>query len=478
MGIIQNWINAAVKSSQAYKDLEESAADQIRTYLETYGLLALGSTDREFDQSLRDEVSRQAWNQYRDNPMAANFVNALNAFVFGPGFAVSHEDPKADAEIQDYIDADDFYTTASEEFNRYLLDGITYNFIYFDTLTGDMAVREIDPLEIKSVIPDEHDYKKIIGIYREYTRTTWDRTGQQVGSYIEKEFIEHDQRLDEQGFPFALRDFLVWRRPTLSNNQYGLSFLAPVLYYLALYKRVIDVGVKQQLAATSFAWDVEVDEVDDKKVKAYRAKLIERGAPKPGSFLVHNKQVKYTPMAPRLSPGRSDLMARLISLLITAGTGVPEFIVTGDASNANYASTSVALDAFKKNVQKLQYDVRSGFIVPLFRRFLVQKVKARRCTPAAAEIPVKVNYPDILPQDLKELKEFLQFLKANDLITDETVLNLAPYDLDAKAELDGVEKQKDAKIEKYGGFPFAHPAPTTEPADEEPEADTEEGRLF
>jgi hypothetical protein len=62
---------------------------------------------------------------------------------------------------------------------------------------------------------------------------------------------------------------------------------------------------------------------------------------KPGTILDVPKDAEYEYLAPDVQAGDVRHDGRSILLSVAAGTGQPEYMVTGDASNANYSSTMV-----------------------------------------------------------------------------------------------------------------------------------------
>jgi len=90
--------------------------------------------------------------------------------------------------------------------------------------------------------------------------------------------------------------------------------------------------------------------------------------PKPASIKVIDKESEF---APTTSGGRLGATGdvREFKLMATAGSGLPEYIVTGDASNANYASTKVSskqielFSWFHRELAKQLYCERVGGVL-------------------------------------------------------------------------------------------------------------------
>jgi len=146
------------KLTEALDDVQE-----LRRWMVNYaGRFGMGGALRDVTQTEREDVSLNAWRIYRENPMAAAYVNNMLYFMTRPGLKIYHNDPQADEEIQAFIESDSYYDTQKEFIVRGFLDGETIPIAFANTLTGDMKVREVDPLEIKEVVTNA-DKKNLYG---------------------------------------------------------------------------------------------------------------------------------------------------------------------------------------------------------------------------------------------------------------------------------------------------------------------------
>ena len=152
---------------------------------------------------------------------------------------------------------------------------------------------------------------------------------------------------------------------------------------------------------------------------------------------------------------------------VGAALSMPEFMIRGDASNANYASTDVVYQAFKIVVEA-QEGWHTDNNVELFRWFLARKLEARRVSEEAAREPVVVIWPD-LPEDQGTFNEMLQNALACDGISLETYRQYLPIPIDSEVEAEKVAAERAERIKQMGGLPFEHPAavPAEEPEEVE-----------
>ena len=444
--------------------LQETIDDvqELRRALTLYaGRFGLGGALRDPTAYEREETSVNAWRIYRENPMAAAYVNNMLYFMARPGLKISHNDPQADEEIQEFIESDSYYDTVKEFIIRGFLDGEIFPVAFANTLTGDMRVREVDPLEVKEVITNADDYCDVEALYREYTRREYSYATHSWMPTSIKEFIRRDERVE--GEAYTLRTFFAWKRPTLSSATRGLSYLAPCLWDLTQYKEIKRNRANLHRARTAHVWDIEIDGTED-QVEAYRAQVAEEGAPTPGSIRVHNKNVKWEAKSPNLGAGDAKDDIRELGNQMGAALSMPEFMIRGDAANANYASTDVVYQAFKIVVEA-QEGFHEDNNVELFRWFLERKVLARRVSEEAAREPINVVWPD-LPEDQKTFNEMLFNAEARDAISLDTLRQYLPIPIDSEAEADKVAEERAEGIKQRGGIPFEHP--------EEEEEETEE----
>jgi len=436
---------------------------ELRRWITSYaGRFGLGGALRDVDTYEREEVSTNAWKIYRENPMAAAYVNNMLYFMARPGFKIYHNDPQADEEVQAFIEGDYYYDTIKEFIIRGFLDGEIFPVAFANTLTGDIRVREVDPLEVKEVITNADDYRDIEALYREYTRREYSYATQAWVPTILKEFIRRDERVE--GEAYTLRTFFAWKRPTLSSATRGLSYLAPCLWDLTQYKELKRNRVNLNRARTAYVNDITVNGTPE-EVEAYRAQLEAEGAPGPGATRVHNDKITWDMKSPNIGAGDAKDDVRELGLQMGAALSMPEFMIRGDAANANYASTDVVYQAFKIVVEA-QEGWHTDNNVELFRWFLERKAAARRVSEEAAREPVVVVWPD-LPEDQETFNAMLLNALAVDGISLDTFRQYLPIPIDSEAEAEKVAKEKAERIKQAGGIPFEHPAPAEEPEEEE-----------
>jgi capsid protein len=136
-----------------------------------------------------------------------------------------------------------------------------------------------------------------------------------------------------------------------ANVKRGVTLLLPVLDSLKRFQGWLDVELIQRKVASSIALvrkhhDSHPDAVSqfaDAQATSLSATLptARRVKIEPGSIIdAQGFDLEF--LAPNTHFEDASLLGRTILLAIAAGTGLPEFMLSADASNGNYASTLVA----------------------------------------------------------------------------------------------------------------------------------------
>jgi hypothetical protein len=172
----------------------------------------------------------------------------------------------------------------------------------------------------------------------------------------------------------------------------------------------------------------------------------------------HNDKVIWEAKDAKVNAQDAAEDLRAVKLMSVAGSGQPEFMLTGDASNANFASTQETTLAFLKCLEDYQ-DLFEYFLSALFNKvfFYSQKYGEAPDTftdPNGEEIPmnslVSVTFPETKPKDIEKLGRYLQTLQLMGIASDETLASMAGIDWQS-------EKIKLEK-ESLEGYPKIEPS--------------------
>ncbi|GIX05588.1 MAG: phage portal protein [Planctomycetaceae bacterium] len=324
---------------------------------------------------LRDEGRQQARRLILTNPYACNLLRLLEIYVAGPGLQISAaaaEQAPHQPDLQracdrcwhQFLQANQAHFSLRETARRTWRDGECFLRLFAHPQQPP-TVRYIDPEWIgggtqpsqeDGIVTADDDIETITGYWLR------DPTTRQL-----LELIPADQMLH-------------LKYGVDSNQPRGITLFAPVLSALRGYERWLEVELHaRKLQASIVLWRkvqgsplqmmTAADQAASRGRGAGRGWLLERYLP--GSIVTTSAGTELQFLQPHTNFGDAVPLGRLILLGIAAGAGLPEFMLTADASNANYASTRMAEGpAVKLFESEQQFFARA--LEPLWRWVLRQ----------------------------------------------------------------------------------------------------------
>lgn len=199
------------------------------------------------------------------------------------------------------------------------------------------SVRTFDARQIVDLLTDPHDYTRIIGLERQ-TR---------VGKH------------DNVVIRYGAEDVLVFRHDLVGSSVNGRTLYEPVMKALTWYSaflrdRVILNGMRTRIPIIR---KLERGGRDRVGTEAARFSSL----PRPASVLTTGKGEEWVYPSLNLDGAQADPDARLLSLYIAAGVGLPEFMLSMRADTANKSSLQEAMDGLRPAIDEL----RTEFSDPL-----------------------------------------------------------------------------------------------------------------
>ena len=401
---------------------------------EDIGYTKLGSgSDKELTLDYLREIRDESWKAFLSNPLAKRQIKNITSYLVGRGIKVVSPSLDAQEIINSFICNPQNYWELfiREESNRLQLDGEIILLLFVNTGNGSVVVRDIEPNEITDIILSPDDYRKIEAIRRVYSKKIY-------SSDYKSYRIETIDEIIKSGEPDPtndniIRDFLIIKMPTVATQVRGVPELSSHLYWLKQYRQLLDTRVALNKMRASYIWDVTVtgDEEDVKRVRNENSK-----PPKPGTVKFHNDKIVWEAKDAKINAQDSEADLRAIKLMSVAGSGQPEYMITGDASNANFASTQETTLAFLKCLEDYQ-DLFEHLLSSLFNKvfFYAQKYGEAPETftdQNGEEIPmnslVSVTFPETKPKDIEKLGRYLQTLQLMGIASDETLASMAGID--------------------------------------------------
>ena len=229
----------------------------------------------------------------------------------------------------------------------------------------------------------------------------------------------------------------------------GRSQLEPLLRRDKQYEDWLKYRLALNLARTSIALHKTVDKATPTQIAAMRDPK-QRDSPgndrktrmfKPFTTVTTAKGVEYKLLSPNLQAQDAQHDGRSLMLNMAAAAGFPDYMFTGDNSNANYASALVSEGpAFR------EFESWQDFFEPVYRRIyrwaIEDGAKAGQIkgldADAVHELPVEVRWPDI------EVRDRESQAKRNEILHRNRVLSLEGWAIDAGLDWE-VEKERLAR---------------------------------
>ena len=310
--------------------------------------LLLGSGGPRIDEEDRIDARTRARKLAVCNPHAVNMLRLLEIYVTGPGLMVSAVPhwPGADEQDQklamvcdhlwsEFLSANRSHFSYREFARRTWRDGECFLRLYAESETGP-TVRFLDP----ETIGDTAEHKGTQGILT-------------LANDVEHPiaYLRIDPAAGELLERIPAEEVLHTRINADSNQKRGLTWFAPVIEVLGQFDRWMETSlIARKLQASIVLWRKVTGGTDSSIVAdvGERGPIYDNGSIIPrekyraGTILTTSEGTDLQFLNPTTNFRDGVPLGRLMLLSAAAGTGLPEYMLTSDASNANYASTLVA----------------------------------------------------------------------------------------------------------------------------------------
>ncbi len=309
--------------------------------------LPVGQMKTALEEPQRNDLRCQARQLVHTNPYARNLLRLLEVYVAGPGLtvnAIAVEPDLVETSVlrratqlwNQFLRVNQKHFTFRETARRTWRDGECFIRLY-EQSQWPPTVRYIDPENIGS--PD--DLAGMQGI---------------ITDAADVEAVQAYQCLDPHTGTLAEEipagEIVHIKVGVDSNEKRGVTIFAPVLESLASYDKWLETELQaRKLQASIVLWrkvqggPSQVSAMIDAAAFGTgndAAGSFRRERYRPGTILTTSPQTDLQFLHPQTNFGDAVPLGRLMLLGIAAGAGVPEFMLSADASNANYASTMVA----------------------------------------------------------------------------------------------------------------------------------------
>ena len=379
--------------------------------------LAGGGMKSSFDESERTDLRGKARHLVQTNPYARNILRLLEVYVAGPGLkaVMAPRQSAADRDLlkqaerlwADFLSRNCRHFSYRESARRTWRDGESFLRL-FAMPEWPPTVRYVDP---ESIGPDA-DRPDSQGIITDPddVETVWS-------------YLRIDAASDELAEEIPAEEILHTKIGVDSNEKRGVTIFAPVLDSLACFERWMDTELQaRKLQASLVLWrkvqgsPSQVSQFADQAASSsvndpYGIQRKERY--RPGTIVTTSPGTDLQFLQPKTNFGDAVPLGRLVLLSIAAGAGVPEYMLSSDASNGNFASTMVAEGPAVKLFESEQ-QFFSGEFARLWRWVMNEAVRLGLLPGDFFEqVALQWSFPQLVSRDRsKERKTDAELAKA------------------------------------------------------------------
>lgn len=363
------------------------------------------TSDSQFDAySNRGYMASYLAYKYNSDPIARNIANAYTFFTFGGGFTISHESEAEDYRFIEWSERNSFVNFQKKLIQEQFLFGnapvVLYPLTWEEGREDEPQPGEAIPLERPTkakefrYIPDSR-LVEILRSREDYTK---------VLGY----------RFEGMGW-VAPCDVISFSVETLGTSLRGSSILTPVLTELLMLHKFAEARFYLNLTRSRLPI---IRKAQSQTGAAAQASALS-SLPKAGSVLRigAGEDIQFPSL--NVDSGNAADDYRLLILRVASGVSLPEYLVSQDASNSNYASTLVAESPAHN----------------MFRSY--QRVFGRQLMRLLAELGFdrcSVDAPAVVPRDFKADAEGLQVAIANGLCSTMTASERLGFDWETEVD--------------------------------------------
>lgn len=409
------------------------------------------------EQDIQD-IQTQAYLFWKTNPHARAVIRGLEKYVIGRGANVDHRDEGDGVRVVwDRFEQENAWAIRQKEIvRRGLRDGEVFIYKKKDKATDGKSViklRFIEPFEIQC--REDGTNEPSYGVY------TSAKDVEDVKGYNRKVKQSDGSYKDTK---IKAEDVIHIKLNSDSTDKRGVPILEPIMSYITKYEQWLNDRIVLNRIRTAVALVKKYDATpqqlqtlrDEHESTTYSSIGYDnkQKAMDAGTVIHTNKGVEYEFLTPNLNARDVATDGRAILLAIAAGSGMPEYIVTGDSSNANYSSTLVAEAPGVREVEDYQ-STFSHFFEQIYRavmEYAIEKGELKATMEGGINMTLKAefNFPSLIYRD------FLREQQAYAIQYEHEVLSRKTWqqnvDLDPENEKQNMEDDPNTvlpKAEKY-----------------------------
>jgi hypothetical protein len=156
-------------------------------------------------------------------------------------------------------------------------------------------------------------------------------------------------------------------------SKFGLSDLYASYSWIKTHENVVMAAAKKVELENAFAWHISMnnatkEDIED-RVNIYNTKGFKESLKEGGGIIISNSKEEWKTLSRNNSSNVDDTALRETKLMAIAGSALPEFIITGDAKNANLSSAQAQDMPFAIIVRNYQ-DTWKNALLEYFKKVL------------------------------------------------------------------------------------------------------------
>lgn len=422
-------------------------------------------------------------------PVSEGALSSLTNYIFGSAgftFTVSPKHKGAEqlaAAIQKvvdrFLDVNDFLGEMDRDIHdRTRVDGEAFPTLYPDESAGEVLIDLVEPDNILQPAKPEQLNQMLraghklnywwLGVHTQHCQqrkrdtperplgyhAVFDRHGEQW-DYLPASRVEHIKRNVGRNARRGWSDFAIVQRDLeieakiRRNTAEGAAILAAIVMIREHAEGVTKSSIESMVASNSTA------SYERQTQNSSRTTYVEQTRPGTVKDTPYGMKTTVGPMGTLNQPVYIQV-AQYVLRIIGHRWNMPEYLVSGDASNANYSSTLVAESPFVKAREHDQEEYARHFrrlIGKALRLYHGMRVFGRGLSwqQIDAAVEIKVDYPSVASRDK------LQQAQVNQILADAKVLSKRTWAADSDLDYDEEQQQIASEPQPAPPMPLGMP---------------------
>jgi hypothetical protein len=452
-----------LETVQQFMDMQEGN-NYVRDDDKADGFRVLDGKKAYYTEQESQDMRGAASRLYYSNPIAKGIIETLINFIVGQTMTITPVDEsEAVAEYwKKFQDQNKWEKRSKEKVRRVFRDGESFDRFFNNGAGAVPLMRFVNATEIENYDgnPDA-----------EYGIECDPDDVEQPLNYYRKWYI-NDTTPRYEVIPAS--DIIHTKINVDLDVKRGVSFFAGIAPYLTKYKNWLEDRIELNRMRT--IWNIFGNVTGLSSTATVKSQLpdtspantsgINNGtlkqAPKRGSvMLAKGIDFEYKSLNIDAQDAKAD--GRAILLMITVGTGLAEYVVTGDTSNANYASTMVSESPMVKTFEAWQ-DFFADEFKAVYAKVIATGIangdipensvktiteinpdtgeETTREEPCQTSLDCDVNFPILIHRDILKETQSLIMQKESGLVSERTSSTKLGYDYDEEKKRIANEDQE------------------------------------